>query len=501
MADRTEELVQRVIVVVDLSRYRNIAKDLDQQVDCKGVALLNRQIQDMIDSALNTVGIVPQAIPSKFTGDGKILSFETAEHACHFAENLHRVADRRNQGRNGPLHQRHFRIGICSGKIVLERTASPDGGLIVHDFAGIAVSDATRLEGACKTGEILICPETWAHLPPELKRTFGNEEKVEVKHSDELFLAHRCKVVDPAPASEPPKGPEVAPRDKVVDRPPAPESPPESDLVRDILSKLLSTDSIPRADGDINEAIARAIRDVDGVVKNAVTGKGHLTLKDIGDIVGEAIHHGAGIYNVGSHLGCASIYLHAARRVLEHLPDASPGAHGPLPKGTYLAAEWLARIVLDNPTVDEPTADDLAWELRFAFDSIRQIPLLDQINMAIAMARTGTRKPDVDEICKIVEKVTDVSQGVMENHVRAYLLRHTALAILATIDHCYGSTPPSQGRLSDWHRLLRPVVDANPHVTRYVAQHLALELAEILRAPPRGNHGRWYDPRAWFGAN
>lgn len=483
MADKTDEPVERVIVVVDLSRYTNIAMDLDRQVGGKGVALLNRQIQDMVDSALTTIEIVPESIPSKFTGDGKILAFETAEKACEFAESLHLTAEKHNKDRNTLLHRRHFRIGCCFGKIVIQPITSANGEVVGHDFAGVAVSTATRLEGACKTGEILICSETWAYLPSQKKLSFGMQEKVEGKHKDEHFLVHRRKVVAPSPTTE---------------------SVTESDLLLEILSKAIASDTAPRAQGDIGEAIRVAISSVDLVVEEASNARRHITLHDIGNITGEAIHHGAGIYNAKSYLGCATIYLHAARRTLECMPDIAPTEHGPPKKGTMLAAEWLARIVIDNPTVDESTADDLAWELRFAFDSIHQIPLFDQISTAIATARSVTGKPDAVGARTLVRNVLTICEGIRDVHITAYLLRHTAYAVLSLIDQ--GGAAAVQGMLANWYQALRPVVDANPRITRYNTKQLADGLSDIFRVEDNGSTrrtglGPWYNPRTWFGNN
>lgn len=454
MSDATNQVVVKVIAVVDLWHYRDIAYELDRQVASQGVALLNHQIQNFIVEAIQKAGLIPQEVPSKHTGDGGILLFETAEQACEFGEALHKIADRHNHGKDTCAHRRHFRIGIFSGEIVLEPVLTPLGELARYEFSGLAVSDATRLEGACATGEILICPETWAHLPPHLKRAFGKEEQVMGK-ADERFPAHRCKVVAPA-------------------LPPEPERTPDS--VLDFLGNLLSADPAPRAEGDIDEAIERAIAGVNAVVTKAVAGKRHLLLKDIGDIVGEAIHHGAGIYNSGSHFGCATIYLHAARRTLEYLPDVSSDVYGAPPKGTRLVAEWLAGIVLENPEVEESTADDLAWELRFVFDSIHRVPLMDQVSMVSIMAVTDSGEPDADEICALVRQVIKITQDVRENHVRAYLLRHTAKAVLRLIDVCYGGVPPSRGVVRVLSERLRPVVDANPRITRYNARQLVIDL-------------------------
>ena len=55
-----------------------------------------------------------------------------------------------------------------------------------------------RLEAAARTGEVLICVDTYADLPKELRSQYGPVETVKGKR-DETFQTHRRKVVEPAP--------------------------------------------------------------------------------------------------------------------------------------------------------------------------------------------------------------------------------------------------------------------------------------------------------------
>ena len=447
MPGKTEQLVQKVIVVADLWHYRDIAKDLDKQVGGRGVALVNGQIQSFIDSALQTAGINPGTVPGKFTGDGKILAFETAESACRFAEALHHTADFHNITRPVLLHRRHFRIGICAGEIVLEQQMN-GGEVTGYEFSGLAIADASRLEGACQTGEILICPMTCERLPPPMRLAFGKRQRVAIK-GDDVVEVYRRKVVDPVPDSNPPARPAGA---------------------------------IPHASGPLDEAIADGIAGVDAVVRQLAQARSSLTLDNVQEILSVAISHGAGIYNDGSPEGCARIYLHAAGRIIEQLPEAA--VHQPFPKGSALAAEWLSRIVTENPGVDETIADDLAWELRFAFDSIQQIPLLDSIGAAITEARTLAGQPKPEVIATIIQKAMAVGRQIRRGqpHVSAYLVRHTAIVILRVFEKSPGGTKARPPAVDEWIKKVSPVVAAHPRITRQNAALLADEFPELLES-------------------
>jgi hypothetical protein len=173
-----------------------------------------------------------------------------------------------------------------------------------------------------------------------------------------------------------------------------------------------------------------------------------------------------------------------------------------------LAAEWLARIVQANPKVTESFADDLAWELRFAFDSIQEIPLLDGITMSLTEARTVDGAPDAEMICEIVKRILIISQDIREVPRRAYYFHHAARLLLWIADHRGASaSAPEPGLCRVSRGLLRPIVDAHPRITRSnapgLAHDLCLALVQAIQAdrpgPEKG--GKWYDPRKWFRSN
>ncbi len=73
-----------------------------------------------------------------------------------------------------------------------------------------------------------------------------------------------------------------------------------------------------------------------------------------------AIKHGVPIYNEQSHLGCALIYSHAARLLLELLSQS--------PSLSNVYQLLKAALPLDSLTLEN--ANKVAWKLRDAFDTI-----------------------------------------------------------------------------------------------------------------------------------
>jgi hypothetical protein len=219
-----EAVVDKVVVVIDLSRYSDICKQLEQQLDVTAVGALNDQIKELIGLGLAGASIAPGSAPYKGTGDGAIIALDTPAEASLFAEKLHKAAEEHNLGKDLPLAQRHFRVGIWRGKLLLRPEPHGKGYPTTFDFAGTTIANAVRLEGACKTGEVFIGSEAWADLPADVRERFGDEEIVEGKR-EEKFRAHRRRVVGPAPwdaASAAPGG---------IGKPAAPASSASSDLI------------------------------------------------------------------------------------------------------------------------------------------------------------------------------------------------------------------------------------------------------------------------------
>ena len=81
-----------------------------------------------------------------------------------------------------------------------------------------------------------------------------------------------------------------------------------------------------------------------------------------------AIHHGAPIYNRGSHIGCAYLYDYSARLMLRLL--AAPSGQKPLFQAAYTR---LRLVSFERIRSEAEAANQRAWELRHAFDDILAI--------------------------------------------------------------------------------------------------------------------------------
>ncbi|MCP4599054.1 MAG: hypothetical protein GY847_00685 [Proteobacteria bacterium] len=191
-----EELNRKVVVVADLSRYSDIAEEMEQQIP-GATRQLDNQIKEIIHQALNDAGISPGTHPHDIAGDSAIVVFDASIMASTFGETLHRTANLYNKSKS-VMAQRHFRIGICTGDISIRATKGTNGSIAKWEFSGKVISNAKRLETACRTGEILIDKRTWMELPPKHRRRYRSEELVHGKRQEQ-FCAHRRKVVSSAP--------------------------------------------------------------------------------------------------------------------------------------------------------------------------------------------------------------------------------------------------------------------------------------------------------------
>lgn len=180
------------MVYLDLARYSEISRSLQigHKLGAQATQILNNQIQSLVKCAVEETGSNFSEVFVKGTGDGAILHFENPSQAHRFAERFHQVAEtEHNQKANNELEYRCFRVGICTGEVLLSS----------GEISGVAVSFAARLEAAARTGEILLDADSFATLPPDLAAGYGREETVTGKEHDLPFRVHRMRVVDPAP--------------------------------------------------------------------------------------------------------------------------------------------------------------------------------------------------------------------------------------------------------------------------------------------------------------
>lgn len=195
---RLTRFTVKTVLVLDMVGYSDRARDLQQGLNsAKAVADLNKQIQGFVDVALNAVGRLREESVVATTGDGAILVFEAAADAYRFAEALHRVTTDHNARLVGAA-RREFRTGAATGNI--EASPNTTGGI---DVAGVAVSDAVRLETASDAGHLLVDEETFVALPLGARKHFERQpEQIDGKR-DEKYTAYRRVFAGPKPAAPP----------------------------------------------------------------------------------------------------------------------------------------------------------------------------------------------------------------------------------------------------------------------------------------------------------
>jgi hypothetical protein len=194
----------KFVVVFDLFHYGIISSLLVELAGDEAVKQFNDRLHELALKALELIGVTVR-VPYRSTGDGAIVALDSAQEAHSFANALHELAHMHNLGKKNDLARLHFRIGIAKGHLtvtlpkVVQHSIDPD-------MVGIAITDATRLQAACHTGEVLISEKVWSDLKPdELRNLYGEVETIRDKH-DQPYKVYRRKVVEQAPAPQYPPG-------------------------------------------------------------------------------------------------------------------------------------------------------------------------------------------------------------------------------------------------------------------------------------------------------
>ena len=179
------------LVVADMARYGDAAAAVGQHTR-DGLALLDKEILDLLNKALEDAGLAGElTLFFTGTGDGGQVLLNTPEEADRFAESLHKLS------RGDPV--RHFRVGIATGIITLKKQVATAGEYRADHISGLAVIQAVRQEGACCTGEVLICENTYWNLPEARCRLYEQVPAVKGKRGEQFRGCYRRVVVNPAP--------------------------------------------------------------------------------------------------------------------------------------------------------------------------------------------------------------------------------------------------------------------------------------------------------------
>lgn len=195
-----ETSATKFVVVFDLYRYGIVIKLLQDFLGSEAASQFQHSLHDLAKEALKLKDLTAPVLYVS-TGDGAIVVFDSAFEAHSFAERLHKLAEDHNLTIQA-FARLHFRMGIAT-HLAVPSTAAPQEITLSH--VTVAITDASRLESQCLTGQVLISEGVWVDLKPERLRKLYAWEQIWDKHGV-AYEVYRRKVVEPAPAKLPQPG-------------------------------------------------------------------------------------------------------------------------------------------------------------------------------------------------------------------------------------------------------------------------------------------------------
>lgn len=200
-ADEMPSTVQRAVMVVDMARFSRIQANMKLMYKDSGPSTLSNQIISIISEGFSSAGAASYELyMHKWGGDGGIFLFDDPALAHRVAVEILKQAEehhnREARDNNCDDAMRCFRVGIDFGR--LDRAADR------KEFAGEAITRATRLESGGPSGEIRVTEEFYARLSEDLRRAYGGKQPIFGKDHDQAkgIPSRRLKVADRAPWTE-----------------------------------------------------------------------------------------------------------------------------------------------------------------------------------------------------------------------------------------------------------------------------------------------------------
>lgn len=120
----------------------------------------------------------------------------------------------------------------------------------------------------------------------------------------------------------------------------------------------------------VAQRTARALYAIDDLFTGLMQAGRRLNASLIYDIISLSISHGAPVYNDGSPIGCAQIYLCTAAGLLRQLTAEANGDEG---RTEPLVRRTLTPLFASGARRLQEDPDALAWSLRRAFDEIVEV--------------------------------------------------------------------------------------------------------------------------------
>jgi class 3 adenylate cyclase len=173
-------------VSVDVARYGAIARGMSHYFKESPlvVAAINLLILDFILKAFTDTGVSVDKIDWSQAGDGGIFFVETAKDAVAVACTLQKVMAAQHLTAKTADEQIHFRVGVSTGDVVVQRQRKLRPKYFVA--GGIPIIDAVRLQAFARTGEVVVCEKTYQSI------VFPIGSKKKIQWSADEF--HRTKV-------------------------------------------------------------------------------------------------------------------------------------------------------------------------------------------------------------------------------------------------------------------------------------------------------------------
>jgi|GEM_PF-4034473 len=184
---------RKTIVAVDMSQFGRITHMIQDLMSIGEVLKFNQDIQRIFQKLAEAVCKENKPIILN-TGDGALLIFDKPQEAVQFGENLQTIAEKDNRGKE-PQHQKHFRIGISRGEVIIQEERNADGTLVGHSVAGSPIVKAVRLETECKLGGVMIDDYTWARLSDEDQAAYSETRQVEGKSHESWKIQARARQI------------------------------------------------------------------------------------------------------------------------------------------------------------------------------------------------------------------------------------------------------------------------------------------------------------------
>jgi len=192
------------IVSIDMAQYGRHSEVTDHYGRAQAVFALNQQIADAVQSAFRSVFDERETIIVNL-GDGVLVILKALPENGHPAERAYQACSRflqsidaANHGKDPDLRL-HFRTGIATGTVAMKEARVPAANIVHCQSGGVPLAQATRLQAAAKTGEIIACAGTWNRFSEATKEKFGPEESVSGKaHEKKTIACRRSRCVPPS---------------------------------------------------------------------------------------------------------------------------------------------------------------------------------------------------------------------------------------------------------------------------------------------------------------